>query len=134
MTIAAEGALALTGADGACIELLDGEEIVCIAAAGVAVEFLGLRLKADESITGECFRTREIMICSDSETDSHAHREACRLVGARSLILVPLLDGEDMRGVLLVWSAVARRLPGRTNRSSSRCSPTSSAARWSARS
>ncbi|MEP6640650.1 MAG: sensor domain-containing diguanylate cyclase [Gaiellales bacterium] len=105
MTTAAEGALALTGADGACIEILDGEEIVCIAAAGAAVEFLGLRLKADESITGECFRAREIMTCSDSETDSHAHREACRLVGARSLILAPLLDGNDMLGVLLIWSA-----------------------------
>ena len=105
MTIAAGGALALTGADGACIEILDGEEVVCIAAAGAAVDFLGLRLNADESITGECFRTREIMMCSDSETDSHAHREACRLVGARSLILVPLLDGDDMRGVLLIWSA-----------------------------
>jgi diguanylate cyclase (GGDEF)-like protein len=105
MTIATEAALTLTRADGACVELLDGEEVVCIAAAGVAVEFLGLRLKASESITGECFRTREIMMCSDSETDSHAHREACRLVGARSLILVPLLDGEQMRGVLLIWSA-----------------------------
>jgi diguanylate cyclase (GGDEF)-like protein len=66
---------------------------------------LGLRLNASESITGECFRTRKIMICSDSETDSHANREACRLVGARSLILVPLLDRDHMRGVLLIWSA-----------------------------
>ena len=105
MTIAAEAALAVTGTDGACIEIRDGEEIVCIAAAGAAVEFVGLRLKATESITGECFRTREIMLCSDSETDPHAHREACRLVGARSLILVPLLDGDDMRGVLLIWSS-----------------------------
>jgi diguanylate cyclase (GGDEF)-like protein len=105
MTIASERALTLTGADGACVEVLEGEEIVNIAAAGAAVAFLGLRLKADESITGECFRTREIMVCSDSETDSHAHREACRIVGARSLVLVPLLDGDDMRGVLLIWSA-----------------------------
>ena len=112
MTIAAEGALALTGADGACIEILDGEEIECIAAAGAAVEFIGLRLKADESITGECFRTREIMMCSDSETDTHAHREACRLVGARSLILVPLIDGSEARGVLLVWSASAGGFQG----------------------
>jgi diguanylate cyclase (GGDEF)-like protein len=105
MTVAAERAVTLTGADGACVELLAGEDVVNIAAAGAAVEFLGLRLKADQSITGECFRTREIMVCSDSETDSHADREACRLVGARSLVLVPLLDGDDMRGVLLIWSA-----------------------------
>ena len=47
MTVAAERALTLTGADGACVELLDGEDVVNIAAAGAAVEFLGLRLKAD---------------------------------------------------------------------------------------
>jgi diguanylate cyclase (GGDEF)-like protein len=104
MTAAAELALMLTGADGACIELLEGDEIVCSATAGVAGRFLGLRLKADESITGECFRTRQTLTCQDSEEDPRVHREACRLVGARSLLLVPLLDGGAMRGVLLVWS------------------------------
>lgn len=112
MTIAAEGALTLTGAEGACVELLEGDEIVCIAAAGVAVKYLGLRLKAADSITGECFRTRGILVCSDSETDTRVHREACRLVGARSLVLVPLLDGTDMRGVLLIWSATPRDFQG----------------------
>ena len=112
MTTAAEGAATLTGADGACIELLDGDEVVCSAAAGVAVEYLGLRLTADETITGECFRTRQVLICTDSEGDTHAHRDACRLVGARSLILVPLLDGDDVKGVLIVWSGAAHNFRG----------------------
>jgi diguanylate cyclase (GGDEF)-like protein len=105
MTRAAEGALDLTAADGACIELLEGDDVVCRAAAGVAVEFLGLRVKADQSITGECFRTRRVLTCTDSEHDSRVDSDACRMVGARSLILVPLLDGRDVKGVLLVWSA-----------------------------
>jgi diguanylate cyclase (GGDEF)-like protein len=105
MTSASEGALALTGADAACIELLEDDEVVCAAAAGTAVRSLGLRLKADDTITGECFRSRQTLICSDSESDSHAHREACRIVGARSLILVPLLNGAETKGVLIVWSA-----------------------------
>lgn len=112
MTQAAKGALALTSADGACIELLEGDEIVCAAAAGVAVEFLGLRLKADESITGKCFHTREVLICTDSEEDTRVHREACRMVGARSMILVPLLAAGDMKGVLLVWSAAPHDFEG----------------------
>ena len=112
MTQAAKGALALTSADGACIELLDGDEVVCAAAAGVAVEFLGVRLKADESITGKCFHTREVLICTDSEEDTRVHREACRMVGARSMILVPLLSAGDVKGVLLVWSATPHDFRG----------------------
>jgi diguanylate cyclase (GGDEF)-like protein len=112
MTKAAEGALALTAADGACIELLEGDDVVCRAAAGVAVEFLGMRVKVDQSITGECFRTRRVLRCIDSEQDSRVDRDACRTVGARSLILVPLLDGRDVKGVLLVWSATAHDFGG----------------------
>ncbi len=112
MTTAAEEALALTGAEGACIELLDGDEVFCAAAAGVAVDYIGLRLKANASITGECFRTQQVLICSDSESDTRVGREACRLVGARSLIVVPLLNGDDMKGVLIIWSATARDFKG----------------------
>jgi diguanylate cyclase (GGDEF)-like protein len=102
-----EGALALTEAEGACIEFLEGVEVVCVAGAGAASRFVGLRLKADETITGECFRARQTLVCGDSESDSYAHREACRLVGARSLILVPLMDAGEAKAVLLVWSSTA---------------------------
>jgi diguanylate cyclase (GGDEF)-like protein len=107
MTRVAQGALDLTGADAACIELVDGDEVVCTAGAGKAVDFIGLRLRAAESITGECFRTGQILTCSDSEEDTRVAREACRLVGARSLIVVPLLHGGQAQGVLIVWSAEA---------------------------
>ena len=106
LTAAAEGALTLTAADGACIELLvEGDSVICRAAAGAAAAHLGLRRDASASLTGECLRTRQILTCSDSEEDTRVHREACRLVGARSLIVVPLLHGRDVKGVLLVWSA-----------------------------
>jgi diguanylate cyclase (GGDEF)-like protein len=105
MSTAAEGALALTAADGACIELRSGAEIVCAGAAGLAAGFVGLRLRTNATITGECFRTGEVLICPDSEEDPRVDRDACRLAGARSLIVVPLLHGGDMKGVLLVYSA-----------------------------
>jgi diguanylate cyclase (GGDEF)-like protein len=103
MTVAAESAQLLTDADAACIELLDHYEIVCAAAAGAATEFLGLRLTARDSLTGQCFATKQVLICTDSETDDRVHRDACRLVGARCLILVPLLHANEVKGVLLVW-------------------------------
>ena len=112
MTVATEGALTLTGAEAACIELLERGEVVCTAAAGLAVRFLGLRVKADESLAGECFRTRKVVVCTDSEEDPRAAREACRLVGARSLILVPILHNGAIRGVLIIWWATPRDFRG----------------------
>jgi GAF domain-containing protein len=78
----------------------------------VAVKFRGIRVKAGESLAGECFRTREVVVSTDSEEDPRAQREACRLVGARSLILVPIFDNGAIRGVLIIWSATPRDFRG----------------------
>jgi diguanylate cyclase len=112
MTAAVDGALTVTTADGACIELLDGDEVVCAAGAGTAAPFVGMRLRADASITGECFRTRKVLICTDSESDTRVAREACQQVGARSLIVIPLLHVEVAKGVLIVWSSEAHEFVG----------------------
>jgi diguanylate cyclase (GGDEF)-like protein len=112
---AAEAALSLTSADGACVELLDGDEIVVRGCAGVCTDHLGLRLKADTSIAGECFRLGEVLVCTDTEDDPRVDGEACRLVGARSAIVVPLFAGDvanrapdleaEVKGVLVVYFA-----------------------------
>jgi diguanylate cyclase (GGDEF)-like protein len=112
MRLVAREALAIAGSDGACVELADGGDVVCSAAAGTALPFLGLRLKASESITGECFRTGQMLICTDTETDARVGREACRTVGARSMIVVPLAHGGEVKGVLIVWSATAHDFGG----------------------
>jgi diguanylate cyclase (GGDEF)-like protein len=107
MTTVAVQALAVVGGDAACVEIVAGDEAVCAAVAGTAEPFFGLRVPLDQSITGECFRTRKVLICEDTETDGRVEREACRQVGARSMILVPLIHGDDAKGVLIVWSATA---------------------------
>lgn len=112
LRLVANEALAVAGADAACVELLDGDDIVCTAAAGTAREFIGLRLPAVGSITGECFRSGRILICTDSESDSRVAREACRMVGARSMIVVPLTHDSHINGVLIVWSVDAHDFTG----------------------
>jgi diguanylate cyclase (GGDEF)-like protein len=112
MAMTAESALRLTGAEAACIELLDGDDVVCSAAAGLGRRYLGMRLVAAETLTGECFRSGEVITCGDSQSDTYANREACRAVGARSMILVPLLDGAVVRGVLIVWSSTTNDFGG----------------------
>jgi diguanylate cyclase (GGDEF)-like protein len=116
MTVATERALTLTGADAALIHLLEGDEVVITAAAGSAVQFSGLRSKVEDSLAGECFRTREVIVCADSEEDSRANRASCRQIGARSLILVPLLEGGEVWGVLLVWSSTPHDFLGYESR------------------
>jgi diguanylate cyclase (GGDEF)-like protein len=112
MDVVAAEALALVGGDAACVELIDGEDVVCSATAGSGEPFLGMRLKFDETITGECFRTGQTLICGDSETDLRVGRDACRTVGARSMIVVPLADSRTVRGVLIVWSGAVAAYGG----------------------
>lgn len=112
LTLVAQGALAVAGAEAACVELLDGDEVVCSAVAGAAAPFLGMRVPFDSSITGECFRTGEALICGDSEADSRVSRDACRAVGARTLIVLPLRSGETVTAVLIAWSSTAHDFPG----------------------
>jgi len=54
----------------------------------------------------------ETLICTDSEEDSRVAREACRLVGARTLIVVPLRHGASVKAVLIAWSSNAHDFRG----------------------
>jgi diguanylate cyclase (GGDEF)-like protein len=54
MTMVAERALEITRATGAVVELVEGDETVCRAAAGAASEMLGVRLKRDAGLSGLC--------------------------------------------------------------------------------
>lgn len=97
----------VTSSDGAVIELADGEEMVYAAASGTVAQHLNLRLKIGSSFSGLCVRTGQVLRCDDSELDTRVDREACRKVGARSMVCVPLVYREKNIGVLKVMSKVA---------------------------
>jgi diguanylate cyclase (GGDEF)-like protein len=94
----------LTQATGAIIELAEGEEMVYRAAAGMAENQLGLRLKRAGSLSGLCVASGAILECSDSETDPRVDREACRRVGLRSMLVAPLSHNDTPIGVLKIAS------------------------------
>jgi diguanylate cyclase (GGDEF)-like protein len=102
-----EEALALTGADAAVVELPEGEDLVYRAVAGTAQAFAGLRIPADGSASGYCLAQLEPLVVSDAETDLHVDQDACREVGARSMVIVPLIHAGRAAGVLKVYSAAA---------------------------
>lgn len=104
MELVVERCLSLVRAEGAAIELADGEEMVYRAASGMAAGQLGLRLNIHGSLSGLCVRCGLVLRCDDSETDERVDRAACRRVGVRSMLVLPLKYRESCVGVLKVMS------------------------------
>jgi diguanylate cyclase (GGDEF)-like protein len=107
MHVVTERAQAVTGADGGVVELTEGDEMVFSAVSGVASGSLGVRLARASSLSGLCVRQGVPLICDDTETDPRVDREACRRIGVRSLIVVPLVHRGYVVGVLEVVSGQA---------------------------
>jgi GGDEF domain-containing protein len=101
---ASRTAVELTGADGAVVELLEDDSIVYRSASGLAEAQLGLRMPVANSLSGRVLTSRSAAVCTDSETDDRVNRAACRKVGLRSMVIVPLLaDDEAIAVMKLVW-------------------------------
>ena len=106
MRVIAERAQQMTGAAGGVVELVDGDEMVYRAASGTVVHFKGTRLGRTTSISGLCVRENRPLSCADTETDERADRDACRQLGVRSMIVVPLVHDGAAHGVLKVVSGM----------------------------
>jgi diguanylate cyclase (GGDEF)-like protein len=94
----------LTRAEGAIIEIVEGDEMVYRAAAGMAGSQLGLRLKRQGSLSGLCVQSGDILQCRDSDSDPRVDRAACRRVGLRSMVVAPLVYDGTTIGVLKISS------------------------------
>jgi diguanylate cyclase (GGDEF)-like protein len=104
LRLVVERARTLTGADGAAIELVDGEQMVYRAVSGTATSSLGLRLERARSLSGLCVQEARPLCALDTETDPRVDRDACRRVGVRSMVCAPLLFDGDAIGALKVMS------------------------------
>jgi putative methionine-R-sulfoxide reductase with GAF domain len=105
LRLVAERAVAITGADGVAIALAENNEIILRAAVGAVRPDLGARIDRDSTFSGACFRTAQIVSCGDTETDARVNLQACRRLGARSMVAVPLCDGTHRIGLLQAFSA-----------------------------
>ena len=106
----AEAALSATDASGAALALRsEGLQrdavIVCMARAGEMAPPLGAKLDSSSGISGECLRTGQALRCDDTEIDARVDRQACRALGLRSLAIAPVKDGDEVVGILEVFSA-----------------------------
>ena len=102
--LVAERAIAITGADGLGIALAENNEIVLRASAGVMKPDVGARIERDSAFSGACFRAAQIIRCDDTEMDERVNLAACRRLGARSMVAVPLCGRRRVIGVLEAFS------------------------------
>jgi N-acetylmuramoyl-L-alanine amidase/putative methionine-R-sulfoxide reductase with GAF domain len=105
LQLVAERAVAITGADGLGIALAENSEIVLRASAGAIKPDVGQRIQRDSAFSGACFRTAQIIRCDDTETDDRVNLTACRRLGARSMVAVPLCGRRRVIGLLEAFSA-----------------------------
>ena len=100
-----ERTMKLTSAEGAVFEQIEGDELVYRATAGNAKNRHGYRIKMRGSLSGQSIQEGHALRCDDSEKDGRVNRDACRLVGLRSMIVVPLRTDSKIIGVLKVYSS-----------------------------
>lgn len=104
MEVVARVTCGLVGATGATVEVRDGDELVCRAVAGTSPETVGTRRALGSSLSGLCARVGSALRSDDTEADDRVDLEACRRIGVRSLVVVPLDEGPRCDGVLKVLS------------------------------
>ncbi|PYX47757.1 MAG: hypothetical protein DMG83_03625 [Acidobacteria bacterium] len=113
LQLLAERAQYITGATGAAIALRDHEEMVCRASAGTSAPEVGAQLQVNSGLSGESVRTRQTLRCDDATTDGRVNRESCEALGIRSVVVMPLLRGDDVIGVFELFSDKANAFEAR---------------------
>lgn len=101
-----EGVLtAVPHAEGAVIEMREGEELVYRATAGSLVAWRGLRMPLQGSLAGACLIAGEPLLVPDVNTDPRVKRDLVEVLRLRSCVLVPVLRNEEAIGVLKLQSS-----------------------------
>jgi N-acetylmuramoyl-L-alanine amidase/putative methionine-R-sulfoxide reductase with GAF domain len=117
LQLVAERARALTGADGVAIALAEGDAIVCHGSTGKIAPDPGVRLDPTAGFSGACLSSGQVVRCDDSEIDLRVDPLACRNLGARSMVAVPLLAKDTVIGLIEAFSAEAYGFDDRDVRS-----------------
>ncbi len=97
----------ITRASGVAIAVGAADAMICRASVGAAPA-LGARLLANSGLSGECVRSRLLVRCDDTETDTRVDAAVCRQLDLRSAVLVPVLRQGEIIGVLEVFSNLPR--------------------------
>lgn len=89
----------LTRADGVALALRDGEQMVCRATIGCAPD-LGVTVRSDSGLSGECMRTGLTVRSDDTSKDPRVDAEACRILNVGSIAVTPIFRDDSTHGIL----------------------------------
>jgi TonB family protein len=100
----AQQARLASSATGAAIALARGSEIVCRATSGATAADVAVCLNTHSGISSFCLRSGRVQRCDDTETDSRVEVVACRRLGVRSILIVPVQKKGEQLGVIEIFS------------------------------
>ena len=89
----------LTRADGVALALRDGDQMACRATVGCAPD-LGVTVRSDSGLSGECMRTGLTVRSDDTSKDPRVDAEACRILGVGSIAVTPIFRDDATHGIL----------------------------------
>lgn len=100
---AAESVLAsVPVADGAGVELLDDGHLVLVSGTGTFASHVGVRVDTARSLSGTSLRTGRLTVADDIHVDSRADPRVAGAVDIRSLLIIPLADGDGVYGTMML--------------------------------
>jgi len=114
LTYICEQAQVLSGGSGAIIEFLAEDTLDYVATSQSCRAHLGLKVPREGSLSGQCVSEKKPMLCLEAHTDPRVNVEACRKIGVRSMAVVPLMDRDQIVGVLKVLSDVPQAFNQKT--------------------
>ena len=104
MQIVAERSQAITGADGAMVNLIDGDMLHTRAVSGIAGAVFDTRRPLESSVAKYAIESGLALLIEDAPNDPRVNQELRAAVGDTSLICVPLFRGGEVIGTLNVMS------------------------------
>jgi diguanylate cyclase (GGDEF)-like protein/PAS domain S-box-containing protein len=107
MQLIADRSQAIVQADGAMVNLIEGENLRTRAASGVATAVYDAVRPIASSVARDAIESGQPLLISDSPNDPRVNQELRAKVGDQSLICVPLRNGAEVIGSLNVMSCNA---------------------------
>jgi len=93
-----------TNATGAAIAMVRDGDFVCRATTGQNAPELGSHLSTGAGLSGACIQSHEVQRCDDAGIDPRVDADACRELGVRSVLIVPLLKENELLGLFEIFS------------------------------
>src|SRR5438874_8213117 len=105
LRLVAARAISITGADGVAIAIAEENAIVGRASVGRIAPPPGVRLDPNSGFSGACLLSGQTVRCDDSDKDARVNAQACRDLGTRSMIAVPLSAKKRVVGLIEAFSS-----------------------------